>query len=291
MIRRFQLIIALLTCSSLICTSSAASLDIGIVMTSGRVVIDGNEVPGTSAIFSGNEISSGAVNSTLQFRDGTSAVMRPSTVVVVYGDRSDLRRGIAQQSGVDRHSVLADGFTISSKASNAVVLVGVKDDSHFEVAPRIGEAEVLSPSGTLIARIEQGNILSFDIAQAPEASTKPGKLCGDLKDNYQLTDVLTSVTYQLQGADLAKYVGHSIRVTGTVSPDLSSPQVFVVSGVTKLNRPCVNGPGAQSSVTNAAGGKKIAALIIIAAGGTILGLGLAGAFGGPAPVPATPAVP
>jgi hypothetical protein len=305
MFRPFESAISLLTSICLIGTSFAAAADVGVVMTPGKVQVDGFEVPGTSVVFSGSRISSRDVNSMVQFRDGTSATLEPGTTMVVYSEHSVLERGIAMQHGVARHSVLADGLTISSKAPRAVVLVGVKDETHFEVAAQQDELQVSAPSGEVLARIEPGTILSFSVGQTAGATTTTTRstslFCGDLKANYQLTDAITNVTYQLQGADLAQYVGSAIRITGTLTGTKSgsTPQVLVVSSVRKLNHSCAKDVGAAPSAAApapilASTGNKIALAVLVAAGGTLLGVGVSSAASGSAaaslPAPQQPPV-
>src|SRR5215475_8204557 len=137
MIPRLRSAISLFTCwCFLISTVSAAPDNIGLLMTTGEVQVDGVPVPGNSAIFSGNRIASGSAISNLRFSDGTSAVMRPGGQMTVYRE-------------------------------HAVLLVGVKDESHFEVAAEGGRLEVRAPAGNLIARVEPGKNISFTISQAP----------------------------------------------------------------------------------------------------------------------------
>jgi hypothetical protein len=269
--------ISLLTSAFFVCTTFAAASDVGVVMTPGKVQVGGFEVPGTSVVFSGSRISSRDVNSIVQFRDGTSATLEPGATMVVYSEHSVLERGIAMQHGVARHSVRADGLTISSKAPHAVVLVGVKDSTHFEVAAQQDELQVSAPSGEVLARIEPGTILSFNVGQTAGAATttrSASLFCGDLKANYQLTDAITNVTYQLQGTDLAQYVGSAIRITGTLNGTASgfTPQVIVVSSVKKQNHPCTTDFGAAPSAAApvpilASTGNKVALAVLVAAWG------------------------
>jgi hypothetical protein len=265
--------------------ASSTSANIGIVMTTGEVQVDGSRVPGNSAIFSGNLIGSGDRSASLQFSDGTSAVMRPGATMTVYRERSILQQGVAMQRGVDRHPVLlADGLKIAGTTPNAIALVGVRDETHFEVAAQEGESDVWTPSGMLVARIEPGNTLSFSIAQATGMQTNPKEvtLCGDLDADYQITS--SNVIYKLQGTGLDSFVNKTIKVTGTtvgVPASPSEPQLLAVSKIQK-QKSCEKG-----TVWWVGG---IPLLIFIAAGGTLIGLGAAGDFGVHQP-PVTPATP
>ena len=201
MIRLFRSAFSLLTCSCMISASSASPSDIGIVMSTGNVTVDGMEVPGTSVVFSGSQILSGNVNSTLQFRDGTRTEMRPRTKLVAYRERSELRQGVAFESGVNKHPMLADGLTISSKAPGAEVLVGIIDDTHFVVEAKKGESEVTDPSdpsGAVVARIEPGIIMKFEMAQAAPSATDTSK-----RRRRILAIVATAAVWALIALDFA----------------------------------------------------------------------------------------
>jgi hypothetical protein len=201
MIRLFRSALSLLTCSCMISASSASPSDIGIVMSTGNVTVDGLEVPGTSVVFSGSQIASGNVNSTLQFRDGTRAEMRPRTKLVAYGEHSELRQGITSQTGVNRHPVIADGLKISSKSPDAVVQVGIIDDNHFVAEAKKGELVVSDPSdpsGAVVARIEPGTIMKFEMAQAAPSATDTSR-----RNRTILAIIVTAAVWTLLALDFA----------------------------------------------------------------------------------------
>lgn len=293
MLLRLQSAISLFTCSCLVCVASAPSSSIGLVMSSGEVQVDGLQVPATSAIFSGSLISSGDRSASLQFSDGTSALMKPGSTMTVYRERSVLQQGVTMQRGVDKHPVLADGLKIFGAAPNAVALVGVRDASHIEVAAQEGESDLLAPSGEIVARVEPGKTLSVAISQVDGAQGNSVKLCGLLPQNLQLTDDFTNVTYQLQGPGLGPLVGDWVQVTGTIVNGSATPQVVAISRAKNLHHPCVvpGGGGAAPAVAGSIWtGGAIALLIFVGFGGTLIGLGAAGAFGVSHP-PVTPAAP
>jgi len=250
-------------------------------MTSGSVQVDGSRAPGTSAIFAGNLISSEDRPANLQYSDGTSGVMNPGAIMAVYREHSVLQRGIALQRGIGKHPVLANGLRISGATPTATALIGVRDASYFEVAAKEGESDVWTSSGDLVARVEPGKTLNFTIGQAP-AGTQPQelKLCGVLGANYLITDHSTYVTYQLQGAGLASFLGKTVQVTGTISggsPSSPMAQTVAVSGIKKMNDSCQRG--------------SMVLWIFVAIGGAaLIGLAAAGDLT-PSPSPVTPATP
>jgi hypothetical protein len=290
MILRLRSAVALLTCWSFVSTVSAAStnLSIGLAMTNGDVQVDGVPAPGNAAIFSGSRIASGSGISNLKFSDGTSALLRPSSQMTVYAERSVLLKGVAMQRGAEKHPVIADGLRISGATPEANVLVEVKDDSHFQVAAEGGELDVRSSTGNLIARVEPGKNLSFTISQAPTGIPENSvNLCGRVRDNDQLTDTFTSVTYQLQGTGLGTFHGRTVMVTGTLVNPSAAPQAVTVSTIRTVHS-CEVGRGAVPAATIGSGLGLI--LIALAFGG--LGAGIYFAVTAPSTtIPVTPAVP
>lgn len=299
MLRRLQSAVSLITCSCLISMASAAPSNIGIVMTTGEVQVDGSSVRGNSALFSGSLVQSQDAISNLQFSDGTNAVMRPGASMTVYRERSVLQMGVATQHGVDKHPVFADGLRIAGVTPNADALVGVKDSSHIEVAAQQGETDVWTSSGNLVARVEPGKPLSFTM-NAMGGPANGVKLQGILRPHYLLTDEQTNVTYQLQGSGLDKLVGTSVEATGAVlggNPAAGTPPVVAISNVVKMNNyDAAMGEGQQGGAAPAASGPiwttgSIIFLIAVAAAGTIIGLAAAGVFSSSQPPPVTPATP
>jgi len=300
MLLRLQSAVSLFTYSCLISVASAAPSNIGIVMTAGEVQVDGSSVRGNSALFSGSLVQSQDSISNLQFSDGTNAVMRPGASMTVYRERSVLKVGVTMQRGVDKHPVFADGLRIVGVTPNAVALIGVKDASHIEVAAQEGETDVWTSSGNLVARVEPGKTLSFAM-NAAEGPANGVTLHGILRTHYLLTDEQTNVTYQLQGSGLDMLVGASVEVTGTVlggNPAAGTPPVVAVSNAVKMNMDyaaMAEGqqggarPAGQTSIWTTA---SIIFLILVAIGGTLIGLAASGAFSsGPPKVPVTPSTP
>jgi len=288
MLMRLQSAVSLFTCSCLVSVASAAPANIGLVMTTGSVQVNGSSVRGNSALFSGNILKSEDASTSLQFADGTNAIMKPDTTMQVYREHSILQKGIAMQRGLDKHAVLADGLRISGATPNAVALIGVKDATHLEVAAQTGETDVWTSAGNLVARVEPGKTLSFDVGAAAGAPPANGvKLHGILRPHNLLTDDQTNVTYQLQGSGLEPLVGASVEVSGTVLGGASTsatPAVVAVSNAVKLNSLAAMGEGQQGGAAPSANApiwnkSSIIFLIIVAIGGTLLGLAAAGELG------------
>ena len=290
MILQLRSAVSLFTCSCLLGTGSSAGPSIGIVMTTGVVQVDGFDVPNASALFEGNLVASGERSASLQFSDGTTAVMNPGTKLSAYRAYSVLQHGITMQKGIDKHPIVANGLRISGETRNAVALVGVRDAAYIEVAAQEGEADVVAQTGELVAKVEPGKTASFTLAQAPGRQAEVETVCGDLDENYLLTDSSSYVTYKLQGNGLEPYRNKRIRVTGTVGGgegSASAPRILNVS-IIKKERSCV--PGAAATSTEGVWKGATGLLIFVGIGGALLGIGLSGGFGTsqPAVTPTTP---
>jgi len=299
MLLRLQSAVSLFTCSCLISVASATPSNIGLVMTTGEVQVDGSSVRGNSALFSGSLVQSQDAISNLQFSDGTTAIMRPGATMTVFRERSVLKMGVTMQRGLDKHPVIANGLRISGATPNAIALIGVKDASHLEVAAQEGETDVWTSSGNLVARVEPGKTLTFALLAAGGAPANGVQLHGILQPHDLLKDEQTNVTYQLQGSGLHALVGTSVEVTGTVlggSPTASTPPVVAVSNAVMMNNDYAataegQQGGASPTVTGHAWNKSSTIfLIVVAIGGILLGLGASGAFSS-SPRPVTPATP
>jgi hypothetical protein len=288
---RLRSVIAIFTCWCMVAMTSAAASNVGFLMTTGKVQVDGTLVQGNSTIFSGNVISSGYGISNLRLSDGTSAMMSRGTIMTVYSERSVLQQGAVIQRGVDKHAVFADGLRVSGATPNSTAMIWVKDASHVEIASQQGEVNVLTDSGALVARVEPGKTLSFDIRQAAANHVNGIALCGQLGGNHQIRDSLTNITYQLQGNNLDSYVGQWVQVDGTPTQSgvsSTAPHLVMVSAVKELDPSCDDSDPADPPHSLSPTARVIIVVSIALAIGAIIG---AIAESGAKPPPVTPAIP
>ena len=173
MVLRTQSLIALLTCACFVASASTTS-GIGIVVTNGQMLVDGAVVHGNSTLFPGSEVKAGEGVSNIRLSDGSTLTLQPGAAVRVYRDHSELRQGTATQRASGGRTLVADGLTVSSSTASGSVLVGIRDDSHFEAVAQGAPAEVRTPTGTLVARLDPGIPLTFAIKEmAPGAAEPP----------------------------------------------------------------------------------------------------------------------
>jgi hypothetical protein len=278
---------------------SAATLspsNVGIVMANGEVRVDGVSIQGNSNLFAGSVVQAGNVRSDIHLNDGTEVLLNPSSQVKIYQERSILEKGVVMQRNSINHPVIANGLRISPNGKNVSVMVGVIDPTHMEVLATGGEAEVRIGSGELVARVEPGKVLSFTASAngAKDASTAEiqGILRKDRSGRYLVTDTPSSVTFQVQGQGLEKYLGASVAVNGTVLGGLASasgPRIIQAAHVMNLNADYEGADGQMNRGARRAGigplfnTSSIIFLVVVAAGGTLLGLAAAGELGNGAP--------
>lgn len=270
---RVQSAISLFTCSCLVCLAASPS-SIGFVVTDGQAQVDGALVRGNSTLFQGSFVRAGNVTSDLMFSGGSNLLLQPGSAVKVYREYAVLQNGVAIQRGNHGYALVANGLKVSSLAPRGAVIVDLRDKSHVEVAAQGGAAEVRTPTGSLVARLEPGKTLTFAIQAPPQTPTTPAPpqtsttpalpqnspapaaeqaapapgtqvtLHGILRKDhagryghYLLTDAATKVTYELQGPGLEDLVGASVEVTGSIfdaAPAEGASRVISVSDIHQM---------------------------------------------------------
>lgn len=260
MLVKLQSAISLFTCGCLVSVAASPS-SIGLVVTSGQVQIDGAVVRGNSTLFQGNIVRAGDAASDLMFPGGSNLLLQPGSTVTVFREYGVLEHGAAVQRG--HQALLADGLRISSLSPQGAVLVDVQDKSHLKVTAQGGAAEVRNPAGLLVARLEPGKALSFAVQvpqnptpappqqnptptageQAPPPAGVQLTLHGILRKDHPgryghflLTDMATSVTYELQGPNLDDLVGASVEVTGSTYDTAAAEGASKVMAVSDIHQ-------------------------------------------------------
>ena len=266
MLVKLQSAVSLLTCSCLVSLAASPS-SIGFVVTHGQAMVDGATVQGNATLFQGSLVQADKLNSDLMVSDGSNLLLQPGASANVYGSYALLRSGTALERGGHGYVIVANGLRISSLSPQGAVMVGLTD--HLEVRAQGGAAEVRSAAGMLLARLDSGRALRFDV-QAPTQSApqqnpaapalpaspapppaaaipEPGQqltLHGILRKDhagsyghYLLTDLVSHLTYELQGPGLDDLVGGSVEVTGTIlatSPVPAASRVLSISDVHQM---------------------------------------------------------
>jgi len=296
MFLKIQAAVSLFTCTCMLGATTVPTSSIGTVTANGEINVDGSAIRSNSTLFNGSVVQTSAVRSDVRLADGSQLVLNPDSRMTLYRDHAVLEQGLTMQRNAGKHAVIANGLKVSSETPNGVVLVDIQNRSHMEVAARSGAADVRTPAGDLVARIEPGKALSFDTAPAENVSASSIKIAGVLRPvagHFVLTDALSGVTFQLQGSNLAAYSGTPVQVIGMVAsaapavPEASrvvnvaeaSPEEASPQNDNSDNNRDNSGPPAVSPISNPFFDKTtVLFLVVIAEVSVFGGLAAAGTF-------------
>lgn len=261
----------------------ASPLSIGFIKSTGEFRVDGSTIRQNSTVFDGNLIETTTARSVIELAS-VEITLSPDSRAKVFRDHTILEKGTGVVKETVNHVIEADTLRISPSAKDSVVQVDINSPSGVTVAARSGTAEVRSASGVLVASVRPGLALAFG-SQAGAATAFDGTGVLEFKDGkYFLTDSTTHVTVQLDGSELAKYIGKCVEVTGSIIPGATPPapasELVQVAGIKAGS--CKRSPAGLSK------GAKIAIIGGVAAAGAVVGLAAAGTFGGAAASASTP---
>jgi len=256
---------------SCLLAAAAPTSSIGVIRSSGVFRVDGSSVRNNSTLFDGALVETTAARSVLQL-DAGEVTLAPDSRAKVYHDRTVLEKGAGLLRDAAKHEFEAGSLEIVPATRDSVVQVDVQGPGRIAVAARNGSALVRNSSGVLLASLQPGMELAFD---AGEQGTTAVNITGVLQvrnGNYYITDPITHVTIQVQGSNLAQYVGKKVEITGSqipgATPAAGATEVVQVTGIV----PAGGGGGHHVGAYAIIGGVVI--------GGTLIGLAAAGTFHG-----------
>jgi hypothetical protein len=225
MLRNLQSAVALLTCGCMV-GYAAVPVSIGILVTDTPAVVDGIPIRGNSTLFSGNVVNAASAASSLWFSDGSSLVLQPGARVRVFRDHSVLEQGVATQTGSSKRELIVDGLTVASLSGRGAVAASWHDNSHFEAMAENGPAEVRTPLGELVARLNPGERLTFTSIvpspaqqEAPPPPTGPpitvrGILRQEPEGEFKITNDADGEEYIVEGDIPGNALGASVQLRG-----------------------------------------------------------------------------
>lgn len=294
MLLKAQAIVSFFTCTCMLGATTLPAGSIGTATTNGEMQIDGSKIRSNSTLFSGSVVQTSATPSNLRLADGSQVVLNPASRMTLHRDYVVLNQGQTMQRNAGKHALIANGLKVSSEALNGVVLVGIQDPTHMEVSARTGTADVRTPTGELVARVEPGRKLSFDTTPQENASRSSVRLTGLLRpvgNHFVLTDAQSGLTFQLQGSNLAAYKGTPVQVIGMLAS--AEPAVAGASHLVDVSQatPQTDANSNANDTGNASGAAAVSPvtspvfntssdifLVAIAAVGILGGLAATGAF-------------
>lgn len=260
---------------------TAATGSIGVIRSSGDFRVDGSMVRGNSTVFDGNTIETTTSRSVVQL-DAAQITLGPDSRARVYRDRTILEKGAGLLRDAGTHVFEAASLRIAPAAGDAVIQVDVEGPSRISVSARSGGVLVRNSGGNLVASLRAGSELEFDTQAGASTAVKIRGVVELRNGNYFVTEATTHVTFQLQGPDLAKYVGKLVTITGSAIPGATP-----LGGASQVVQAVSIQPVATGAAAGAAGaaatGSHVAAIAIIggvAVGGTVIGLAAVGSLSG-----------
>ena len=281
---KFAIFLTALIC--LLFVAMAAPLSIGFIKSTGEFRVDGSTIRQNGTLFEGNLIETTAARSVIELAS-VEITLSPDSRAKVYRDHTILEKGTGVVKDAGTHVIEADTLRISPSAKDSIVQVDITSPSSITVAARSGAAEVRSATGVLVASVRPGLALAFG-AQAGAATAFDMTGIEELKDGkYFLTDDTTHVTVQLEGPDLAKFVGKCVEVTGSIIPGATppAPASQLIQVATIKTTSCRKAAGWWPGLAT---GEKIAIIGGVAAAGAVAGLAAAGTFSSSTPSASTP---
>jgi hypothetical protein len=261
----------------------AGTSSIGVVKSPGEFRVDGATVRGNSTVFEGNVIESGAARSVVQLAGGQVTLL-PQSRVRVFRDRAVLERGGSLLRGTHQ-GMEASAIRVIPSDANALVQVELGAQGSVTVAGQSGAAEVRGKGNVLLASLNSGTAFNF----APQAGSASGqvKVTGVLEmvdGHYFLTDATTKAKLELQGSDLAKYIGKTVMVGGAQipgsTPSGGASQVVQVATIDVVNERRPAGGAVTQGNSGLSNGARYAIIGGVAVGGAVAGLAAAGVFSG-----------
>lgn len=231
--------VALLTCGTMV-GYAAVPASIGILVTDSPALVDGSSVRGNSTLFSGSVVKAASAASYLRFADGSSLVLQPGAEVRIFRDRSVLEQGTATQSGGNKRALIVNGLTIGSLSDRGTVAARWRDKSHVEAVAENGPAEVRTPIGQVVARLNPGQALTFAVTVVPGGQqedqqappppptgppiTVSGILRQEPEGEYKITNDTDGAEYVVEGHIPGNALGASVQIRGIaagVSPNIT----------------------------------------------------------------------
>jgi hypothetical protein len=246
--------------------------------------VDGSTIRGNGTLFDGNVIETMSARSVVQL-NAMQLTLAPESRAKVYQGRTILEQGASLLRDGKGSVLEAGSLQIAPTAKDAVIQVDVQGPGRIAVSAQSGSALVRNSGGVLVADVRAGMALDFDTQAGASTAVKISGVLELRNGNYFLTDATTHVMSQLQGANLAQFVGKKVDITGSLIPGATplagATQMVQATGIQLAPA------GAASSAGGAAGGgvaasHAVAIAVIggIAVGGTVAGLAAVGTFSG-----------
>jgi hypothetical protein len=278
----------LIASSALFAGTSAPVIGMASSQNSFALTLDHARVSGNATLFDGSTVeANGYVR--IQLNNGSRLDFAADSKGKVFSNRVSLESGMSEVQSGTGFEIDAQFLKVRPASADAMARVKVEGKMVYVTAVN-APVEVLSPSGSLVARVSPGSPMFFKPQTTGQLSAFESTGCVLQKSGAAvIVDANGNQTFELRGADLRKFVGNQAHVTGTV--DFSAKPVAGALEVVKVSASNVTAKGSCSAETIAgtstrptsgpqAGAIALPLLIALILGGaTAVSLGAAAAAG------------
>ena len=221
MLMKVQAVLALLCMATY---ASAGTTVLGTVSARGNLRVDGYAVQGDATIFNGSVVETSDASANLRMGHGVIITLSKNSLGTVYPDHFELQGGESELNAPGSFQLEAHGLHVAARKADSVGVVSVTSKNSIQVAALAGSFEVRDGHGLLLSNVLPGKPLSF--AMQAEGSTAPYSVSTvgllDIENGRYYLTTDENVKYELTGADIQKFVGDKVVVTGTLNPAAQS---------------------------------------------------------------------
>ena len=179
--RRMKQLLALFLCGLLVQplqvvaepAAAAPGAVLGSVTSRGSVHVGDAQVPGMSALFSGDQVRTGVGSALIQYQDGVRVILGTGSLASFSSARVELQKGqmsFTTKSGGPQFAASTLRIEPASAKSAANVTLA---DHKATVAVTEGSLRVVDPSGVQLASLRAGEARLFEEASAAAPSPAP----------------------------------------------------------------------------------------------------------------------
>ncbi len=273
--------------AGLLVSASASPAAIGTATANGDFYVDRAPVRGNATVLEGTVLETGSTPSLVRLERGGRARLGADSRARMFADRVVLEKGAGEISGAGGLRLEAGAISVVPDTHGSTASVAVGPQGGVTVAALAGRWRVTNRQGALLARMDAGALLEFQPQAAGAAA--PMSLTGCVyhaEGHYLLRAEGANLTFELRGADLARFSGLRVTVAATPLPGeqahAGADQMIQITQIKSLGSGCgatesaSPAPQKDPETRKAASGKTRAVIagVSVAAvvGGTTLGL-------------------
>jgi hypothetical protein len=275
---------------------TAAPPYIGVIKSPGEFRVDGSTIRGNGSVFDGNQIETTSARSVIALT-GVEITLSPESRAQIFRDRTVLEHGTGVVRDADKHVIEAASLRIAPAGKDTVLQVEMSGPNHVVVSSRNGSADVRNAGGVLVASLRTGMSLAFDPQATVPSAVKMTGILQSKGGSFLLTDATSNVTIEVRGANLAKFVGKKVEITGSILSNATATagasqvvqvaEIKVAGSKTAAKAAGAGAAGAAGGAAAGAGAGAAAGISVaataaivggVAVGGVVTGLAAAGTF-------------